>query len=115
MSAKPRPLKEFAVQSMTRHKWHGRQLNPNRIARWYVRATTQKRAIELLQQHASRTITARVLKDFGGRWGNHIIRPTHQGEGVWAVRDEFDKDLIEIWISGVCCATEDAEDQRAVS
>jgi len=94
-------MKEITMTAWTppRYLPNG-ELNPERIERYYVRAKTKRRALELLGQHSiSGPVTPYIHRNYGGDgWGASIDRPAHEGEGVWITRDHSSRELVPVWV-----------------
>lgn len=93
-------MKEFRVPCHGARYLSRDKLSPRRKDAIFVRARTKKRAVELLAI-VGRHWTPRGIREYGyDTWGNHIIRPEGEAEGVWFTRDFADKHLLPWYVNG---------------
>ena len=89
-------MKYICIASGNNRWLAGNKLNPNRIDKYYVRAKTKKRCLELLNQH-NRSMSMHHINTYGyNTWGTGFEHPAGEEEGVWITRDIHDKKLIKL-------------------
>lgn len=90
---------EIAVPCWSGYRYIEGKLNPDRVEKYFVRAKTKKRCLELLNEKTKSSYTMNSLREYGSDgWGTYIVRPIHEGEGIWLTRDFSSRDLVELWV-----------------
>jgi len=85
---------------VSRRSWLDRgKLNPDRVESLLVRGRTKKDCLEILRVHGHcGRLSAHHMRNYGSMWGTDIIRPEHEGRGLWLTRDPNSRELIPVWI-----------------
>ena len=55
-----------------------------------VRGNSRRDCVRLLNQAGFRNISYGYLRDYGLMWGSRVIRPKHDGWGVWTAPEYGD-------------------------
>ena len=93
-------MKEFSIAARSmRYLLGTNELNPERIDRYFIRANSQKDAVGLHNKIVGGRLTSHHLRKYGySRWSNGVIRPAHEGRGIWLTRDHHSTELIPVWL-----------------